>query len=86
MEAGMALPDGTRLSGASVVQIAGKAHYEIGIKEGKNRQIRRMCESLGYDVQRLHRVSIGEILLGSLKEGEFRALSAHERISILSHH
>jgi len=85
MEAGMTLRDGTVLSGA-VVQPMGKTpEYEITIQEGKNRQIRRMCEGLGYEVRRLHRVSIGGIVLGDLQEGKHRNLTALERRSILNH-
>jgi 23S rRNA pseudouridine2605 synthase len=85
MEAGMTLADGTVLSGAVVRREAGAAAYEIVIREGKNRQIRKMCESLGYEVQRLHRVSVGDIQLGDLEEGKSRPLSAQEQASILSH-
>ena len=86
MEAGMTLSDGTVLSGAIVRQVSGTAEYEISIREGKNRQIRRMCETLGYEVLRLHRVSIGIICLGDLKEGSSRNLTSAERASILHHH
>jgi 23S rRNA pseudouridine2605 synthase len=86
MGAGMTLSDGTSLPGAVIRPVGGTAGYEIGIKEGKNRQIRRMCESLGYEVQTLHRVSIGAILLGDLKEGKYRSLSIQERASILPEH
>jgi 23S rRNA pseudouridine2605 synthase len=82
---GMTLPDGTPLSGASVQSGGGLTEYVIGISEGKNRQIRKMCESLGYEVQKLHRISIGDIHLGDLQEGIFRNLSPHERASILNH-
>lgn len=86
LEAGMTLSDGTVVSGASVVQRPERGEYEISISEGKNRQIRRMCERLGYEVRRLHRLSIGEIRLGDLKEGKYRDLSPRERASILVHH
>ncbi|RPH37244.1 rRNA pseudouridine synthase [bacterium] len=85
MEAGMTLPDGTVLSGAMVRPGSGVAEFEISIREGKNRQIRRMCESLGYEVKRLHRVSIGDIRLGDLQVGKYRSLTPHERASILTH-
>jgi len=58
--------------------------FTITIIEGKNRQIRRMCEELGYEVRRLCRLSIGSIRLGSLREGELRALTVAERSSIVS--
>ena len=51
---------------------------EICIHEGKNRQIRRMCEALGHEVISLNRVSVGDIKLGYLKKGEWRNLTKSE--------
>lgn len=51
---------------------------EITIHEGKNRQIRRMCDALGHEVISLNRVAVGEIKLGYLKKGEWRNLSEDE--------
>ncbi|MDV4151784.1 pseudouridine synthase [Clostridium sp. AL.422] len=51
---------------------------EITIHEGKNRQIRRMCEALGHEVITLKRISVGEIKLGYLKKGEWRNLTSDE--------
>lgn len=51
---------------------------EITLKEGKNRQVRRMIEALGHKVLRLVRVGIGRLRLGELKKGEWRPLSAGE--------
>ncbi|MEG2288595.1 MAG: pseudouridine synthase [Clostridium sp.] len=52
---------------------------EITIHEGKNRQVRRMCEAVGHNVLMLNRVSIGNLSLGNeLKEGEWRYLSVDE--------
>jgi 23S rRNA pseudouridine2605 synthase len=56
----------------------------IIIDEGRNRQVRRMFEKLGYDVLKLQRVAIGELSIGSLKKGEFRVLSAQEAKKALS--
>jgi pseudouridine synthase len=50
----------------------------ITISEGKNRQIRRMFHAVGSGVMKLHRVSVGEVTLGNLKEGEWRLLSEDE--------
>jgi 23S rRNA pseudouridine2604 synthase len=47
--------------------------FKIILKEGKNRQIRRMCKALGYLVARLIRVRIDSISLNELQPGEFRA-------------
>ena len=51
---------------------------EISISEGKNRQVRKMCKAVGNPVQELHRVSIGEVKLGRLKEGTVRKLTKAE--------
>lgn len=51
---------------------------EITIHEGKNRQIRKMCEALDHPVSSLKRISIGEIKLGYLKKGQWRNLTEDE--------
>lgn len=48
------------------------------LKEGKKRQIRRMCEAVGLHVVGLKRVRIGKLMLGHLKEGQWRYLQPHE--------
>jgi 23S rRNA pseudouridine2605 synthase len=58
------------------------AWLEIALKEGKNRQIRRMLEALGIEVLRLVRVAIGGLELGSLGKGESRKLNAAEKAAI----
>lgn len=50
----------------------------ITIHEGRNRQIRRMCEAVGLEVARLRRTSIGPLKLGMLKPGAWRELTAEE--------
>lgn len=53
------------------------------LKEGRNRQIRRMCESVGLEVVRLKRNSIGNVKLGGLVPGKWRFLDAKEVKSLL---
>ena len=55
-----------------------KSVLEIVLYEGRNRQIRRLCEEAGLETLRLKRLSIGQISLGKLKPGEYRELSATE--------
>ena len=52
--------------------------FRIILTQGLNRQIRRMCSALGYKAQRLQRVRIMNIQLGSLKPGEWRHLTPAE--------
>lgn len=51
---------------------------EMTIYEGKNRQIRKMFEVLGYEVIKLKRIAIEDLTLEGLKIGEYRILSIHE--------
>lgn len=62
--------DGYVTKGAGVVQKT-KNVLEITISEGKNRQIRRMCEVIGYNVMKLKRIKIGKLELGSLETGKY---------------
>ncbi len=57
---------------------AARSVLEFAISEGKNRQIRRMCEAVGLTVARLRRNSLGPLRLGMLKSGQYRPLSAAE--------
>lgn len=56
----------------------GEKTFRIILTEGMNRQIRRMCESLGYEVTKLKRIRIMNIKLGNLKIGEWRDLTEEE--------
>lgn len=55
-----------------------KKYLNITISEGRNRQIRKMFEGLGYFVNKLKRISYGNLKLGSLKKGEWRFLTSEE--------
>jgi pseudouridine synthase len=50
----------------------------ITIREGRNRQVRRMCEAVGHPVRKLRRIRIGPITDRRLRPGEWRDLNAHE--------
>lgn len=56
----------------------GRTVLEIILTEGRNRQIRKMCEQLGIEVARLKRIAIGQVKLGMLKQGMWRELSQDE--------
>ncbi|MDY6954736.1 MAG: pseudouridine synthase [Thermodesulfobacteriota bacterium] len=71
-----------RATAPALVQKSGttgkNAWLEITIREGRNRQVRRMCAALGHPVMKLKRIQYGPIRLGNLKPGEFRKLRADE--------
>jgi 23S rRNA pseudouridine2605 synthase len=73
---GVDLEDG-RTAPAKVAQLDARL-LRITIHEGRNRQVRRMCEAIGHPVLRLVRTRIGPITDRSLKPGEWRALTQDE--------
>lgn len=64
-------------------QQEGRVVLEIVLHEGRNREIRKMCEALGLEVARLKRTAEGPVKLGMLKQGAYRELTKEE-IRILS--
>jgi 23S rRNA pseudouridine2605 synthase len=69
-----------RAKAAHILRHGGKNSWlEITLDEGKNRQIRRMLETLNVEVLRLIRVSIGALELGDLRKGAVRQLTAKEK-------
>lgn len=66
------------------VNAMGRNRFKIVLTQGLNRQIRRMCEFLGYDVTKLKRTRIMHIDLGGLKPGQWRNLTEDE-MSKLNH-
>jgi 23S rRNA pseudouridine2605 synthase len=73
---GVALDDG-RTAPADVRRV-GEREIELTIREGRNRQVRRMAEAVGNRVERLERVRFGSLRLGGLGEGQSRRLSRSE--------
>jgi len=65
------------------VRKTGPKSFNIILVQGLNRQIRRMCESLGYSVTRLRRVRIMHITLGKMRPGQWRMLSQQELAALL---
>ncbi|MEG0913038.1 MAG: pseudouridine synthase [Oscillospiraceae bacterium] len=81
---GVKLDDGTTAKPATVRVVASEPNrgvMEMVLTEGKNREIRRMCEAIGLEVIRLKRLSIGPLRLGMLKSGEYRELRKEEIIA-----
>jgi len=56
--------------------------FQISISEGRNRQIRKMCNACGLTVKSLKRISIGSLELGSLKSGQWRFLTKDEVLAL----
>ena len=50
----------------------------ITIHEGRNRQVRKMCDAIGHPVRKLKRIATGRLTLGSLKKGQWRYLTREE--------
>ena len=74
--------DGRQLKPAGV-SVIGDQRLRMVLTEGRNRQIRRMCDLVGLSVVDLLRVRIGPLKLGDLPEGKWRALTAEERAALL---
>jgi 23S rRNA pseudouridine2605 synthase len=75
-EAIASLPAGGRVT---LLKASGReSHLLVELREGKNRQVRRMFEAIGREVTRLKRVALGGLELTGLEPGEYRELSADE--------
>ncbi|MEW5684256.1 MAG: pseudouridine synthase [Pseudomonadota bacterium] len=74
--------DGRKLRPAEVDVIQGQV-LRFVLTEGRNRQIRRMCELVGMRVMDLKRIRIGPLELGDLPEGKWRLLGAAERAAMI---
>lgn len=63
---------------------SGHSHVELTMREGKNREVRRLFESQGLTVEKLQRTQIGPVKLGELPKGKWRTLTASEIKSLIS--
>ncbi len=84
LAAGVDLDDGP--TAPAEVRVAGRDAYgsvlELVLREGRNRQVRRMCEAVGHPVRALRRTGYGPLRLGELAEGASRRLTERELTDI----
>jgi 23S rRNA pseudouridine2605 synthase len=73
---GVELDDG--VTSPARVRRLGAARFELVLHEGRNRQVRRMCEAVGHRVRRLHRSVYAGLSVEGLEPGEWRELSSAE--------
>ena len=81
LSSGVVLDDGTRTMPCAINVVTdepGRTVMEMTLKEGKNREIRRMCEAVGLEVIRLKRNAEGVVKLGMLQPGKYRELTKAE--------
>ncbi len=80
MESGVKLDDGmTAPARISALRRSGQnCWFELALHEGRNRQVRRMCEAVGLPVVRLKRIALGGLYLADLKSGIYRVLNDDE--------
>jgi 23S rRNA pseudouridine2605 synthase len=79
--AGVELEDGTARARDAAARSLGRGRWELEltITEGRTREVRRICEALGLEVERLVRTRFGPVELGDLPAGAVRQLTARER-------
>jgi 23S rRNA pseudouridine2605 synthase len=77
---GVELEDGPVMPSAVLARRIGRGTWEleITITEGRTREVRRLCEALGLEVERLVRTKFGPVKLGTLESGRTRPLTARE--------
>ena len=81
LSSGVVLDDGTKTMPCAINVVTdepGRTVMEMTLKEGKNREIRRMCEAVGLEVIRLKRNAEGVVKLGMLQPGKYRELTKAE--------
>jgi 23S rRNA pseudouridine2605 synthase len=81
LRGGLELDDGKTTAPAEVELVGsarGRSQVRVVIREGRNRQVRRMLEAVGHPVRDLRRTAFGPLRLGRLKEGDWRRLRPPE--------
>ena len=82
LRSGVTLEDGT--TAPARVRLLAPDALELTVHEGRKRQVKRMCETVGHPVIRLERIAIGELALGRLKAGSYRRLEEDEVATLLA--
>jgi len=84
MRHGVELEDGVVRPRKVVAEKIGRGRWDltITIAEGRNREVRRLCEAVGLEVDRLVRVRFGPVELGDLAAGKVRSLTKQERAAL----
>ena len=85
MEKGVFLEELNKQTAACSVVKKGSKRFTIVLTQGLNRQIRRMCRTLGYEVQSLKRIRIMNVTLEGLKPGKWRKLEGEEKKLLLDY-
>ncbi len=83
MEAGVYLKELDVTTRPCRLRVTGTRQFHIILTQGLNRQIRRMCEAMGYRVRALRRIRIMNIKLGDLKKGAWRKVTEEEYRELL---
>lgn len=86
LKRGVTIPEGGKVKALFIEKVKkGSDQYDwlrVVIGEGKNRQIRKMFQKIGYDVIKLKRTAIGNLPLGNLKKGEYTSMTAAQLMKI----
>ncbi len=80
LEDGITAPAKVKILGRD--EIRGLTKFEMIIHEGKNREIRRMCETIGYPVRSLSRIKLAFLTLQGLRRGQYRYLTEEEVLEL----
>ena len=74
---GVTLEDGASKLSLERLSEDNRRQWQITMSEGRNRQIRRTFDSLGYEVKKLHRTNFGNYSLGDMKSGDYAIIDMH---------
>ena len=83
MDGRRTLPAKVRIRGTRRIGEDAHTTFEIVLQEGRNRQVRRMCDAIGHPIVRLKRTRIGKLVDKGLKPGDIRDLASEEVASLV---